>query len=322
MKYVELKSSLKNNICNNYLLFGADEFLLNKSVELIFKALNINVVDMNYQKFLGESIDFDDVIKALDTMPVFDERKLVVVYLNVKTSVTNLNKLNNYLKSPNPQSVLVLVVGDNINDVKSIESRFEKVDCNRLSEDVVNKFVLNELKKANTNITVSALKTLNEYCVYDLTKIVNELSKLISYVNDKKLIEEQDVKLLVNKTLEFQIYELTENLAKKNKNRVFEILDILKSKKDVYRTIMPLIYNHFRRLFYVATSKEAKSELGIMLGVKDYAITVAYKQSKMFTKVQLKNILNDMEQLDYELKTSAISNDLAIDYLVLKILNY
>ena len=59
-----------------------------------------------------------------------------------------------------------------------------------------------------------------------------------------------------------------------------------------------------------------------MLGVKDYAITVAYKQSKMFTKLQLKNILDCMEQLDYELKTSAISNELAIDYLVLKILNY
>lgn len=322
MKYVELKNSLKTNICNNYLLFGTDEFLLNKSVELIFNALHINVVDMNYQKFLGENLDYADVVKALETMPVFDEKKLVVVYLNIKTSTTNLNQLLAYLKNPNPQSVLILVVGDNIADVKSVESKFEKVDCNRLTEDVVNKFVLSELKKSNTNITASALKTLNEYCVYDLTKIVNEVTKLVSYVSDKKLIEEKDVKNLVNKTVEFQIYELTENLAKKNKNRAFEILDTLKAKKDVYRTIMPLIYNHFRRLFYVSVSKEAKSELGIMLGVKDYAITVAYKQSKMFTKLQLKNILDCMEQLDYELKTSAISNELAIDYLVLKILNY
>ncbi len=322
MKYVELKNSLKTNICNNYLLFGADEFLLNKSVELIFNALHINVVDMNYQKFLGENLDYADVVKALETMPVFDEKKLVVVYLNIKTSTINLTQLSAYLKNPNPQSVLILVVGDNIADVKSIEAKFEKVDCNRLTEEVVNRFVLSELKKSNTNITASALKTLNEYCVYDLTKIVNEVTKLVSYVSDKKLIEEKDVKNLVNKTVEFQIYELTENLAKKNKNRVFEILDTLKAKKDVYRTIMPLIYNHFRRLFYVAVSKEAKSELGIMLGVKDYAITVAYKQSKMFTKLQLKNILDCMEQLDYELKTSAISNELAIDYLVLKILNY
>ncbi|MBQ2864502.1 MAG: DNA polymerase III subunit delta [Clostridia bacterium] len=320
MKYVELKNSLKSNIFNNYLLSGSDEFLLNKSVELIFNALKIGIADLNFQKFLGESVDFDDVVKALNTMPVFDDKKLVAVYLHIKTSVSNLPKLTEYLKNPNPQSVLVVVAGDN-NDLKAQLNKFEVVDCNRLSEDIVDKFVLSELKATSTNITKPALKTLNEYCVYDLSKIVKEVSKLVSFVADKKLIEEGDVKLLVNKTLEFQIFELTENLAKKNKDKVFEILEALKAKKDVYRTLVPLIYAHFRRLFYVAVSNLSKSELGTMLGVKDYAITVAYKQSKMFTKVQLKNIINIMEQLDFELKTSAISNDLAVDYLVLKILN-
>lgn len=320
MKYVELKNSLKTKIWNNYLLTGADEFLLNKSVDLIFNALKINIVEMNYIKFIGEGVDFESVVKALNTMPVFDEKKLVVVYLNVKTSVSNLPKLVEYLKNPNSQSVLIVVLGEN-NDLKLNTNKFEIVDCNKLSADVVDKFVLNELKQTNTQITKQALKTLNEYCVYDLTKIVKELTKLTSFVADKKLIEEQDVKLLVNKTLEFQIFELTENLAKKNGDKVFEILMAMKNKKDSYRTIIPIIYNHFRRLFYVATSSVSKSELGAMLGVKDYAITVAYKQSKLFTKMQLKTILNIMEQLDYELKTSVISVDLAVDYLVLKILN-
>ena len=135
------------------------------------------------------------------------------------------------------------------------------------------------------------------------------------------MIEENDVKLLVQKTLEFQIYELTENLAKKNNDKVFEILTVLKTKKDSYRSLVSLIYNHFRRLFYVATSSVSKSELSTMLGVKEFAVTIAYKQSKLFTKIQLKNILQIMEQLDFELKTSVISADLAVDYLVLKILN-
>ena len=290
MKYIELKGSLKSNIFNNYLLSGSDEFLLNKSVELIFSALKIGMPDLNFQKFLGESIDFDDVVKALNTMPVFDEKKLVVVYLHIKTTISNLPKLTDYLKNPNPQSVFVVVAGDN-NELKSQINKFEVVDCNRLAEEIVDKFVLNELKQSNTNITKQALSTLNEYCVYDLSKIVKEVSKLVSFVSDKKLIEENDVKLLVNKTLEFQIFELTENLAKKNKDKVFEILDALKSKKDVYRTLIPLIYAHFRRLFYVAVSSVSKSELGQMLGVKDYAITVAYKQSKMLTTINKSDFL-------------------------------
>ena len=320
MKYVELKNSLKNKVFNNYLLSGSDEFLLNKSVELIFNALNISIVDLNYYKFIGESVNFEDVVKALNTMPVFDDKKMVVVYLNVKTNITNLNELTNYLKQPNEQAILVVVVGES-DELKNLTNNFEVVDCNKLSEDIVDKFVLSELKKSGTNITAPALKTLNEYCVYDLTKIVKELAKLTSFVYDKKLIEESDVKLLVNKTLEFQIFELTENLAKKNKDKVFEILEALKSKKDSYKTLLSLIYNHFRRLFYVSISNLSKSELGSMLNVKDYAITVAYKQGKLFTKMQLKQIINIMEELDFELKTGAISNELAIEYLVLKILN-
>ena len=320
MKYIELKNSLKSKIFNNYLLIGSDEFLLNKSVELIFNALKINITDLNFIKFIGENVNFNDVVKALNTMPVFDEKKLIVVYLNIKTTITELNVLNDYLKNYNPQSVLVVVLGESA-DVKLNQNLFEVVDCNRLGEEITNKFVLSELKHYNTNITPQALKKLNEYCVYDLTKIVKELSKLTSYVANKKLIEEKDVELLVNKTLEFQIYELTENLAKKNKEKVFEILDVLKNKKDSYKTLLPLIYNHFRRLFYVATSNLSKSELGAMLGVKDYAITVAFKQSKMFSKIKLKQIINIIAELDYELKTSAISNELGIEYLVLRILN-
>lgn len=321
MKYIELKNSLKSNIFNNYLLTGSDEFLLNKSVELIFNALKINLPELNFVKFIGENVNFEDVVASLNTMQVFDEKKLVVVYLQIKTSITNQNALLSYLKSPNPQSVLVVVAGES-DILKNNTNLFEIVDCNRLTEDIINKFVLNELKKTSTQITKTALTTLNEYCVYDLTKIVKELEKLVSFVSDKKLIEEKDVKLLVNKTLEFQIYELTENLAKKNRVKVFEILEVLKSKKDVFKNLVPLIYNHFRRLFFCATSNLSKSELGQMLGVKDYAITVAYKQSKMFSKLQLKQIVNLIDSLELELKTSAISVELAIWYLVLKILNF
>lgn len=321
MKYIELKNSLKSNIFNNYLLTGSDEFLLNKSVELIFNALKIKLPELNFVKFIGENVNFEDVVASLNTMPAFDEKKLVVVYLQIKTSITNQNALLSYLKSPNPQSVLVVVAGES-DTFKTNTNLFEIVDCNRLTEDIINKFVLNELKKTSTQITKTALTTLNEYCVYDLTKIVKELEKLVSFVSDKKLIEEKDVKLLVNKTLEFQIYELTENLAKKNRVKVFEILEALKSKKDVFKNLVPLIYNHFRRLFFCATSNLSKSELGQMLGVKDYAITVAYKQSKMFSKLQLKQIVNLIDSLELELKTSAISVELAIWYLVLKILNF
>ncbi len=321
MQYIELKSSLKNNISNGYALVGIDEFLLTKSCELIYNALNLQMPTLNYVKFIGDNLDFLDVVKFLNTMPVFDDKKLAVVNLNVKTTTTNFNALLDYLKHPNEQSILVLVLGDNEKEFKNAISNLMVVDCNRLPEKFVDSFILSELKKSETQIETSALKTLKDYCVCDLTKITSELSKLINFVSDKKLIKNCDVELLVTKTLEFQIYELTENMAKKNKDKVFELLNSLMAKKDTFRTLLPLIYNHFRRLFHVAISKSNKSELSANLGVKEYAITVAFNQSKLFSKRNLKQIVDICDKLDYELKQGIISSDYAIDYLVLKVLN-
>lgn len=321
MQYVELKNSLKTNINNGYALVGIDEFLLNKSCELICNALNLQMPTLNYIKFIGESIDFNEVVKFLNTMPVFDDKKLAVVNLNLKTTFNNLQALADYLKKPNNQAVLVLVLGENDKEFKSVVSNLTIVDCNRLPEKFVDSFILAELKKSQTQIEAQALKTLKDYCVCDLTKINTELNKLVSFVSDKKLIKLSDVELMVTKTLEFQIYELTENMAKKNKDKVFELLNSLRAKKDTFRTLLPLIYNHFRRLFHVAISKSNKSELSAYLGVKEYAITVAFNQSKLFSKRNLKQIVDICDKLDYELKQGVISADYAIDYLVLKVLN-
>lgn len=321
MQYIELKSSLKNNIKQNYALIGTDEFLLNKSCELIYNALNLSMPTLNYVKFIGENVDFSEVVKFLNTMPVFDNKKLAVVNLNIKTNFNNVPQLSAYLKKPNESSVLVLVLGDNDKEFKNVLNNFEIIDCNRLSEKFVDSYIFSELKKHDTQIETLALKTLKDYCVCDLTKINVELTKLINFVSDTKVIKKTDVELLVNKTLEFQIYELTENMAKKNKEKVFEILQSLKAKKDVYKSLLPLIYNHFRRLFHVSISKSNKSELSANLNVKEYAITVAFNQSKMFSKRNLKQIVDICDKLDYELKQSIISAEYAIDYLVLKVLN-
>lgn len=321
MQYIELKSSLKTNVNNGYALIGMDEFLLNKSCELIFNALSLQMPTLNYVKFIGESIDFLEVVKFLNTMPVFDDKKLAVVNLNVKTSVLNVLSLLEYLKNPNKQAILVLVLGENDKEFKNIIPQLMVVDCNRLPEKFIDNFILSELNKYQIQIEYNALKTLKDYCVCDLTKITTELSKLVSFVSDKKLVSYLDVELLVNKTVEFQIYELTENMAKKNKEKVFEILNSLRAKKETFKTLLPLIYNHFRRLFHVAISKSNKSELSALLGVKEYAITVAFNQSKLFSKRSLKQIVDVCDNLDYELKQGIISADYAIDYLVLKVLN-
>jgi len=155
-----------------------------------------------------------------------------------------------------------------------------------------------------------------------LAKIVNELTKLTSYVGDRETIEVDDVKTLVNKSVEFQIFELTEALARKNETKVYDILSVLKTRKDEYRGLVALIYKHFRRLFMVSISAESKAEIAKMLGVHEYAVAKSQEQARLFTKKQLKEINDICQQIDFDIKQSNMTPENAIEYIVLKILNY
>lgn len=319
MKFVELKRTLKDKIENCYLLKGDDPFLLDRSYSLIYDALNISMDDLNVSKFI-EQVDFEDVIKALNTLPVFAKYRLVYVKLSSK-DFKNEKQLGAYFENVNPTSVLVVDEG-NDDFLKSLAKEFTLVDCNRLSKEIVFPFVASELKKYSKTISKSACELLCDYTNNDLSKINNELIKLAGYIGDRNEISVDDIEKMVTKSTEFQIFELTEALARKNSKKVYDILEVMKSRKDEFRTLHPLIYKHFRRLFFVSITSGTRTDLAKMLGVQEYAITKSQEQAKLFTKRQLKEINDICIQLDYDLKNSNITVNNAIDLLVLKILNY
>ena len=72
----------------------------------------------------------------------------------------------------------------------------------------------------------------------------------------------------------------------------------------------------------VSIASETKAELSKMLGVHEYAITKSQEQARMFTKKQLKEINDICHKLDFDMKQSNMTPENAIDYIVLKILNY
>ena len=249
---------------------------------MILDSANLAMPDFNLQVFAGDDIDISACVQACNMLPMMDERRVVYVNASIKCNVTNVNALKGYLQNPNPTTIFIVNAGENTKEFEPYKSQFEIVDCNKITENVVNTFVVSELNKYGKTISTSALKLLFGYTNGDMSRIDNEIVKLVSYVGDNINVTENDVKEIVTKSVDFQIYELTEALAKKNSIKVYEILDVLKAKKDSYRTLISLIYNHFRRLFHVSITKSNRSELSSLLGVKEFAVSKLSEQAKLF----------------------------------------
>ena len=323
MKFENLKVSLQQEIKPAYFIGGEDSFLLYWSLDLIEKACNLNLPDFNKVIFSGEGFDATAIVESCQVLPMGDERRLVVVkdYLNKKNEKEKKIILD-YLKNPVPTTCLVFFASSSNDFYMSFVNSVEYVDCSKLTPITVQKWVTVNLAKAGKKIETSALKTLVEFCNYNLTKLNSEVNKLVAYVGDNEVVTTTDILQIVSKDAEYVIFELTEALSKKDGTTCYKIIDKLLEGKDTPTSIIAIITNHFRRLFYTSvTAGLTNAELAKNLNVKEFAVVKAKEQAKMFTKMNLKNIFDLCVKVDYQIKSGGMEGVNALNYLVASILN-
>lgn len=316
MKFLDLSAKLKEEIKNIYLLVGQDAYLRQTSVKLIKKATVCKTTEsFDESIFNNENFDLNKINEAINSLPFGDGYKLVVLKEIPKLLENEKNQLQTMLENIPSTTCVVLDIEENINNFKFGEI----VECSNLDFSTLNKYINVECKKQNVNINPDAANLLIEFTGGSLTEIITELPKLMAYVNFEGIVTCDVVKKLVKPNEDFQVFELTESLGNKNKEKSIKLLNLMLKNKEM--GILPLISNHFRRIIFAGLSDYSNEELADMFKVKPYAIQKARNQSNFFTKMQLKNILNLLDEVDFMIKSGKMQNENAIYYLIFKILD-
>ena len=303
-----LKKRLQKKIEPCYLVQGEDILLYDEALKLIKNACNLSFEEFNFQKFDDDTFSADLVLDALETLPFASEKKVVLLKNITKFSEDFKKKLVAYLKSPLPSTCLVIF--DFANKFDFLIS--EKISAKRLDEESLKNIVEEELSKSHKAIKKEALSLLLSYCCDYYSLIKNELKKLSDAPTD--IITEKDIANMVTKETEYSVFELTEALSRKDAKKAVELLSLMDKDTKTFN----LILNHFRRLFFVAISKD--EDLPKLLNVKEYAIVKAKELSRNFSKIQLKNIYSLLDDVDFYIKNGQMQIENALYYLIFGIL--
>lgn len=303
-----LKKRLQKKIEPCYLVQGEDILLYDEALKLIKNACNLSFEEFNFQKFDDDTFSADLVLDALETLPFASEKKVVLLKNITKFSEDFKKKLVAYLKSPLPSTCLVIF--DFANKFDFLIS--EKISAKRLDEESLKNIVEEELSKSHKAIKKEALSLLLSYCCDYYSLIKNELKKLSDAPTD--VITEKDIANMVTKETEYSVFELTEALSKKDAKKAVELLSLMDKDTKTFN----LILNHFRRLFFVAISKD--EDLSKLLNVKEYAVIKAKELSRNFSKIQLKNIYSLLDDVDFYIKNGQMQIENALYYLIFGIL--
>ena len=305
-----LKARLKKKIEVSYLIQGEDILLYDKALEMIKKAVNLQLEDFNFIVFDDESFDGDAVIDSCQTLPMGSDYKIVMLKNIVKVPENFKKKLRDYLK--NPVESTVLVIFDFFNKFDFIIS--EKISAKRLDDASLKEIIIDELQKHGKIIKNDACQQLIESCCNYYSLIKNELEKLDSC--DDVEITTKTVDSLVSKETEFTVFELTDALSRRDGDKAVSLLNLMDKDTKTFS----LILNHFRRLFFVSISGLSDQELSELLSVKEYAIVKARTLAKNFSKIQLKNIYEMLNDVDFYIKNGQMQIENALYYLIFGIL--
>lgn len=305
-----LKQRLTKKIEPCYLIQGEDILLYDKALSMIKKACKLELEEFNFLKFDEDPFNADTFIDTLQTLPIGSEKKLVLLKNVTKFNEDFKKKLNAYLKSPLLSTCLVIF--DFNNKFDFIIS--EKVSAKRLDEKSLEEIVVSELEESGKEIKKEALNLLLSYCCDYYSLIKNELEKLKSCNFD--VIGVKQIEDMVTRETEWTVFELTEALSKKDASKAISLLNLMNKDTKTFT----LILNHFRRLFFVAISKENDLELSKLLQVKEYAVTKARQLARNFSKIQLKNIYELLDNVDLYIKNGQMQIENALYYLIFGIL--
>ena len=321
MKFVELKQNLTSNFYPCLYLTGQDSFLIQNSKKSIVSSLNIQYEDFNYIKVSNEDLKITEILASTQTLPFMCEKKIVEFSIVNKLTNQDINLINEYLKNPVMSTCFIIVDSIGVNIVNQLKN-IEVVDCNRLDENMLKKWIGATLKASGKQIDVSACELLIYRCNFYLSKIDMELKKLVNFIGDRNIILVADVEENVTKDLEFQIFELSDAVIKKDTIKTYNILNALKVNKDNSNVVISSLYSSFRRLFYIAINQNlTNAELANFLNCKEYAVKIGRNTIQNYSQKKLKTAIEILAPAGFKIKSGVSNKDFNNDYVVLKLLN-
>lgn len=295
-------------------LFVGEKDIIEKSINDIKLKENININSIS--KYDLEINDIKDAIDDINTFNLFDDKKMIIVY-NLDKIVDN-DSLINYLKNKN-DNVLVLVNYEKLNDKLLYVKELKKVS---LYKECFKYDVLDYIKESlkDYKISFSDMLLLKDYVDNNYYRALNEIEKLKLYKQDDKVISSDDIKLVVSKSFDGNVFSLIDAVNKKDKTKVFSIFYELVNNDDEIK-IISVLANNYRLMYKIKIlCKDMKDDDVIKkLKLHPYRFKLLKEQGYNFSEDDLLNYLKELSNLDIKIKSGVIDKRLGMELFLSKI---
>lgn len=343
MTYKELFKELKQGeIKPLYLFTGEEQLMIRQAVALLKDQLiDPEYADFNLVWLDGEENPPDRLFGALETMPLFQDRKLVIVkdapYFKStqdKLSDTQKERLEALLAHPAADTVLVFLAPQT-DKRKRVSKALAASGCwvsfDKLDRPDYEKWLSKQAESAGIKLPAAELKYLTDISGYldknsekNLLDIGSNLERLFGYAAQAPAITRAHIDAIFEKPLEYNIFMMADHIAEGNVSQALAMLRELQQDGEAEIKILFMIARHFRILLRVQLNAQAgasEKEIASKAGVPPFLVKKSIAQANRIGFSGIKNALEQILESDRAMKTGRIDPEIGLEMLMIRLAN-
>ena len=315
---------------NLYLFTGTAEIFIQNRISRIISSYDKQQVSII--KYDMEQTSFSRVLEDACTLPFLEDLKIIILrnptFLTTKGEIANDAKnFIKYLKKPVETSIIIInatnITPNPSNEVyKALKNYAMIIDYSDSEEIEIKGWITRTAAARGIEIKDSAINLFLEYINSDQVRMVNELDKIMNYVGDGGIINEEVVKLLVTRDLSKEIFNLIKAIIAKDlikTNKIYQTLAL--QTKDI-QGVIAMISNSFKDLLTTAKLLKAgysQHDISRFYNVSSSRAYYIVKDAKNFKVEDLEKYIIKMTDLDYKIKSGKIDKNIGIELILLQL---
>lgn len=328
-----------SNLPSLTLFTGADQGQYEVMKTQVLKQIGYDSADLNFAHFDMKEVAYKDIELELLSLPFFADEKIVILdhFVDITTAKKRyltddeLKSFEEYLENPSPTSKLVIFVEGKLDSkrrlVKLLKRDAKVFEAIEPKEQELRAYFQKWSQKQGLTFAEKSFDHLLIKSGFQFSEIQKNLIFLQSYKADSNITEE-DIVQAIPKTLQDNIFDLTQLILAKKIDQARDLVKDLTLQGEDEIKLIAIMLGQFRLYTQVKilaesgqTESQMVSSLGHYLGrnPNPYQIKFALRDTRGLSLNFLQDSIRYLIQTDYQIKTGVYEKSYLFEKALLQI---
>ena len=318
---------------------GADQGQYEVMKTQVLKQIGYDSADLNFAYFDMKEVVYKDVELELVSLPFFADEKIVILdhFVDITTAKKRfltddeLKSFEEYLENPSPTSKLVIFAEGKLDSkrrlVKLLKRDAKVFEAIEPKEQELRAYFQKWAQEQGLTFDGKSFEQLLIKSSFQFSEIQKNLLFLQSYKADSNITEE-DIVQAIPKTLQDNIFDLTQLILAKKIDQARDLVKDLTLQGEDEIKLIAIMLGQFRLYTQVKilaesgqTESQMVSSLGHYLGrnPNPYQIKFALRDTRGLSLNFLQDSIRYLIQTDYQIKTGVYEKSYLFEKALLQI---